>query len=914
MSLPIDKSVAETNMRILPIMTLREVVIFPHAIMPLFVGRESSVRAIEQAISSYGKYIFLVTQKEADIERPEPEDIYSIGVVSRILQLMRLPDGSIKVLFEGLYRATWQTFSKENAHLDFAVNPNLNQTFSHDMNVAFNPHGKSENLKVDLIETNDISALSKIAIEPQEAKIEPTPKPTKKAESAKKPTSEAESTDEDGSNAEFNPFGTRPFPCLITTKIEEIEATPQDAEALYRAVHEAMEEFAKINRKISPEHVAAIAGLHHSGRLADAIMPHLRIEFPKKQEALEMLNTAERLEKIYELLNNELSVASLEKKIKGRVKDQMERNQREYYLTEQVKAIHKEMGNDDPHAEADELEAQIKIKDMPEEAREKALRELRKLRPMSPASAEYTVARNYIDWIVDLPWNTLKEIDIDINNATQILNEAHFGLKKPKERILEYLAVQKLTNGLKCPILCLVGPPGVGKTSIAKSVAKATGREFVRISLGGVRDEAEIRGHRRTYVGAMPGKILMALKKVKFNNPLFCLDEIDKMTSDMRGDPSSALLEVLDPEQNNTFSDHYLDLDYDLSKVFFITTANSLSSIPAPLKDRMEIIEISSYLETEKMNIAKDFLLKKQWEAHGITEKNLTITDEAMLEVIRSYTREAGVRSLERQIAALCRKTAIALVTNEDEQQGKSKKKDSPTHITVDTTSLNTYLGVQKYRFGERDHMAQVGVVTGLAFNNVGGDILYIETALMPGSGKISTTGQLGDVMKESAEAAFSYIRSRAGLFGLKPDFYKELDIHIHVPEGATPKDGPSAGITMATSMTSALLGIPVLDNVAMTGEITLRGRVLPIGGLREKLLAARRSNIQTVILPRDNEKDLEDVPSEILQDLNIVLVKDVDEVLPVAFGLETKDIFKSSTNLNFLKNLKLPTEAIVQQ
>jgi len=924
MSSPIDKSVAEKNIKVLPIMTLREVVIFPHAIMPLFVGRESSIKAIEQAISSYGKYIFLITQKEADVEVPQPDDIYRIGVVSRILQLMRLPDGSIKVLFEGLYRATWEAFSKENSHLDFAINTDINSVLTTQINTN-SPHYMHGNKLENANSSNTyITNTQSIALGDDKHSEENLTKSNSAHKSdtnnalnkteINKHDSPVDTADQSALAYSANPFGTKPYPCLVTTKIEEIDATPQDGEALYRAVHEAMEEFAKINRKISPEHVAAIAGLHHPGRLADSIMPHIRIEYPKKQEVLEILNTAERLEKTYELLTSELAVASLEKNIKGRVKSQMERNQREYYLTEQIKAIHKEMGNEDPQAEVDELEVQIKAKDMPEEAREKALRELRKLRPMSPASAEYTVSRNYIDWILDLPWNVSKIIDIDINNARQILNDAHFGLKKPKERILEYLAVQKLTDGLKCPILCLVGPPGVGKTSLAKSVAKATGREFVRMSLGGVRDEAEIRGHRRTYVGAMPGKILMALKKAKFNNPVFCLDEIDKMTSDLRGDPSSALLEVLDPEQNNTFNDHYLDLDYDLSKVFFITTANSLSSIPAPLKDRMEIVELSSYLETEKMNIAKDFLLPKQWEAHGITEKNLTITDEAMLEVIRSYTREAGVRHLEREIAALCRKTAIALVTDEHEKQGKAKRKDSATHITVNAENLNSYLGVKKYRFGERNDVTQVGVVTGLAFNSVGGDILYIETALMPGSGKIATTGQLGDVMKESAEAAFSYIRSRASLFGLKPDFYKDLDIHIHVPEGATPKDGPSAGITMATSMTSALLGIPVLNHVAMTGEITLRGRVLPIGGLREKLLAARRSNIKIVILPIDNKKDLEDVPDEILRDLNIVLVKDVDEVLPVAFGLDIKEIFKSTTDLNFLKNLRLPSEATIQQ
>ncbi len=602
---------------------------------------------------------------------------------------------------------------------------------------------------------------------------------------------------------------------------------------------------------------------------------------------METLDTGERLSKVYELLNSELAVADLEKKIKSRVKDQMEKNQREYYLTEQIKAIHKEMGNEDPQAEADDLELRIREKNMPEEAKERALRELKKLRPMSPSSAEYSVARNYIDWVLDLPWNELKDIHIDIKEAKTILDNAHFGLEKPKERILEYLAVQKLTDGLKGPILCFVGPPGVGKTSLAKSVAEATGRDFVRISLGGVRDEAEIRGHRRTYVGAMPGKILMALRKAKSNNPLFCLDEIDKMTADFRGDPSSALLEVLDPEQNNTFNDHYLDLDYDLSKIFFITTANTLADIPAPLRDRMEIIELSSYLETEKMSIAKDFLLPKQRRMHGLENENLHIDDTAMLEIIRSYTREAGVRNLERQIAALCRKTAIKMVENE---------KRSP-NIQVKKKDLRTYLGIQKYRYGDKETAAQVGVVAGLAYNNVGGDILYIETAIMPGTGKILTTGQLGSVMKESAEAAFSYVRSRANLLGLRSDFYKDIDIHIHVPEGATPKDGPSAGITIATSIASALLGIAVQDNVAMTGEITLRGRVLAIGGLREKLLAAKRSNIKTVIIPKDNKKDIEEIPKEITSSLKMKFVSHVDEVLPIAFNKKSAEIFQTSNN-----------------
>ncbi len=903
-----DEKNIGSNPKVLPIMTLREVVIFPYAIMPLFVGRESSVKAIEQAITSHGKYIFLVTQKEADLEKPEPKDLHTVGVVSRILQLMRLPDGSIKVLFEGLYRATWETFNKDNMALDFAA------ITDSDVVDVFEPEFSQDNLAEDDDIDNEDDG---------DNEIQGKEKTGDFAHNVFKEVS-SEELAKDGVN---HPFGTRPYPCLIVTKLDEIEEEPENADAFYRSVHEAVEELAKINRKITQEHVAAISSLYTAGRLADSIMPHLKMDYSKKQDVLETLDSSDRLELTYGYLNAELEVSKLEKKIKGRVKDQMERNQREYYLSEQMKAIHKEMGHDDPQAENDELEAKIKEKAMPEDARERALRELRKLRPMSPASAEYTVARNYIDWLLDLPWNALKDIDIDINNSKKILDAAHFGLKKPKERILEYLAVQKLTEGLKGPILCFVGPPGVGKTSLAKSVAEATGREFVRISLGGVRDEAEIRGHRRTYVGAMPGKILMALKKAKYNNPLFCLDEIDKMTSDFRGDPSSALLEVLDPEQNHNFNDHYLDLDYDLSKIFFITTANSLSSIPAPLRDRMEIIELSSYLETEKMTIAKDFLLPKQWKAHGITEENLSITDEAMLEIIRSYTRESGVRNLEREVASLCRKTAIALVTaiNEAEENNPNKEantesrdeaiaKARQTHLTIESENLHSFLGVKKYRFGEKDDQAQIGVVTGLAFNNVGGDILYVETALMPGTGKISITGQLGGVMKESAEAAFSYIRSRADLLGLKSDFYKELDVHVHVPEGATPKDGPSAGITIATAITSALLGLPVLETVAMTGEITLRGRVLPIGGLREKLLAARRSNIKTVILPLDNEKDLEDVPTEILQDIEIIFVKDVDEVLPVAFGIDVENIFTHDQDCDFLKKLKIIPEASIAQ
>ncbi len=607
------------------------------------------------------------------------------------------------------------------------------------------------------------------------------------------------------------------------------------------------------------------------------------MDYRKKQAALELPDVTERLERAYELLQGEVALSTVEKRIKNRVKVQMERNQREYYLNEQIKAINKEMGrDDDPQAEVDELEQKLKARDMPEEARQKALAEVKKLRTMPPSAAEYTVVRNYVDWILDLPWNDLKHIDIDIEKARDILDGEHYGLEKPKERILEYLAVQKLSHGLKGPILCFVGPPGVGKTSLAKSVARATGRDFIRLSLGGVRDEAEIRGHRRTYVGALPGKIIQSLKRVKSNNPLFCLDEVDKMTSDYRGDPASALLEVLDPEQNNAFMDHYLDLEYDLSKIFFITTANSLHSIPVPLLDRMEIIELSSYLETEKRHIARRFLLPRQIEEHGLREGNIRISENALLEVIRGYTREAGVRNLEREIAALCRKTAIRLV--EDDDLDKC--------VVVSCQSLPSFLGVKKYRHEEREDEPQVGVCAGLAYNQRGGEILLVETSLMSGSGHVVTTGQLGEVMTESAKAALSYVRSRAEVLGLDPRFHRKVDIHVHVPAGATPKDGPSAGITLATSITSALLGIPVRNDVAMTGEISLRGRVLPIGGLREKLLAARRSGIKKVIMPRDNEKDLKEVPDEVLRDLEIVFADHVDDVLPQALAASPEEIF----------------------
>ncbi|MDR2056065.1 MAG: endopeptidase La [Desulfovibrio sp.] len=772
----------------LPLMPLREIVMFPRLVMPLFVGRLPSIKAVELAQSTYGKTLILVAQRNANAETPLSEDLSPVGVVSRVLQLLRLPDDTIKVLFEGLFRAQWQ---------------NLRDA-----------------------ETCPVARIVR-----------------------------------------------------LTETISKNDELP----ALMRAVHESLEEFGKINKKIPQETLLSMQSLQVPGILADAVMPHLKADYQKKQEVLELLDVRERLERAYELLQGEIDMASVEKRIKNRVKVQMERNQREYYLNEQIKAINKEMGKEeDPQAEMGELEQKLKGRNLSREAREKGLEELKKLRSMPPSAAEYTVVRNYIDWILDLPWNDLKQIDIDIERARATLDGDHYGLEKPKERILEYLAVQKLSQGLKGPILCFVGPPGVGKTSLAKSVARATGRDFVRLSLGGVRDEAEIRGHRRTYVGSMPGKILQSLKRVKFNNPLFCLDEVDKMTADYRGDPASALLEVLDPEQNNAFMDHYLDIEYDLSKIFFITTANSLHSIPAPLIDRMEIIELSSYLETEKRHIAKNFLLPRQIEEHGLQKRNIRVSENALLEIIRSYTREAGVRNLEREIAALCRKTAIRLV----EENNLEKR------VAITKSCLQNFLGVKKYRHEEREDSPKVGVCAGLAYNQRGGEILLVETSLMSGSGHVVITGQLGEVMTESAKAALSYVRSRADLLGLDPRFHRKVDIHVHVPSGATPKDGPSAGITLATSITSALLGIPVRNDVAMTGEISLRGRVLPIGGLREKLLAARRSGIKRVIMPADNEKDLQEVPDEVLKDLELVFVEHVDEVLPQALNADNDEIF----------------------
>ncbi len=803
--------VEETQNLQMPFMALREVVIFPKAIIPLFVGREASVRAIENALTSYNKKVFLVTQKDATLNAPQAEDLYSIGVVSRILQILHLNDGSIKVLFEGLYRARWSSLDDST-----------------------------------------------------------------------------------------KPFGSGPIPLINTHPLPDQQCENEETKALVLASHSALDEFAKINKRFTQEHKAATIGLKEPGRLADMIMPHLKLDYPVKQEVLEILDPKIRLERTFFYLSTEIEMLDLEKNIKNRVKTQMEQNQREYYLNEQIKAINKEMGHDDdPMADYKELEDKIKAKNMPEDVREKTLRELKKLRTAGTSSGEYTIIRNYIDWILELPWLDLKQISIDIKEAKKVLDSKHFGLEKPKERIVEYLAVQKMAEknnvqGLKGPILCFVGPPGVGKTTLARSVAEATGRDYVRLSLGGVRDEAEIRGHRRTYIGAMPGKILMSLKRAKTNNPLFCLDEIDKMSSDFRGDPSAALLEVLDPEQNATFADHYIDADYDLSQVFFITTANTLSDIPPALRDRMEIVTIPSYLETEKLHIAKDFLLPKQIEEHGLTSAQVKVDDSVFLDIIRYYTREAGVRTLERQIATLCRKATMTLIEG---------KKNS---IRYTKRNLEKALGLKKYRFGSRELEAKLGVATGLAYNERGGDILHIETAIMPGNGKINITGQLGSVMQESAKAAFSYLRSKSNELGLKDDFYKEIDIHLHVPEGSTPKDGPSAGITIATSISSALLGIPVRNDLAMTGEITLRGRVLPIGGLHEKLLSAKRAQIKTVLIPKDNEKDLTEVPDEITKALEILSVDHVDDVLPLALCAQVKDIFsKSDIYIPLFEHLK---------
>ena len=755
-----------------PVLLLRDIVIFPHMIVPLFVGREKSVKALDKAMGG-DKKIVLLTQKDPSLDAPLPEELYTTGTIGNVVQLLRLPDGTVKALVEGVERVKIKKFVENEAFY--------------------------------------------------EAETE-----------------------------------------VAQDKVNEKE----DVQAFVRSLISQFEEYVRLNKKIPPEIMLSIAQIDDASKLADVIASHLSLKISERQDLLETADVLARVEKLYGLMEAEKDVLQVEKKIRRRVKKQMEKSQRDYYLNEQMKAIQKELGDDDGSAEYDELEAKIKKAKMSAEANAKALSELKKLRHMSPMSSEATVIRNYLDWLIDLPWGKTAKIRTDLAAAEKILDEDHYGLEKVKERILEYLAVQKKTKAVKGPILCLVGPPGVGKTSLGESIARATGRKFVRASLGGMRDEAEIRGHRRTYVGALPGKIIQSMKKVKTRNPLFLLDEIDKLGADWRGDPSSALLEVLDPAQNSTFNDHYLEVDYDLSDVMFITTANSLK-MPRPLLDRMEIIRIAGYTEDEKVEIAKRHLIKKQREAAGLKENEWSITDGALRQLIRLYTREAGVRSLDRALAGLARKATKELMTSD-------KKKS----VTVTEKNLKKYAGVPVYTFGVAEKQDLVGVTTGLAWTEVGGEILSIEAVTMPGHGRVIQTGQLGDVMKESISAARSYVRSHAVQFGIRPDLFDKRDIHIHVPEGATPKDGPSAGIAMCTSLVSAMTGIPVSKDIAMTGEITLLGRVLPIGGLKEKLLAALRAGIKTVLIPFDNQKDLEEIPDNVKRGLNLIPVSTAEEVL----------------------------------
>jgi ATP-dependent Lon protease len=784
----------QTKTNIIPLLPLRDVVVFPHMIVPLFVGREKSIAALESAMK-YEKGIFMVAQKNAKKDDPAEEDIYRVGTIGIIIQLLRLPDGTVKVLVEGKTRGAIQEYLK-----------------------------------------NDDFFLVKV------------------------------------------------------TDIEDIDDDPNDVrkQALMRSIKESFELYLKLSKKVHVEMMGTISAIEDPSKLADVVVTHLNVKLEDKQKIIEIYNIGERLEAIYSLMLSEIEILQVEEKIKRRVKKQMEKTQKDYYLNEQMRAIQKEMGEkDDFKNEIADLEKRLKQKKLSEEAAKKVRQEIKKLQMMSPMSAEATVVRNYIDWLLDMPWADITENKYTLKESENILEEDHYGLKKVKERIIEYLAVQTLVKKNKGPILCLVGPPGVGKTSIAKSVARATNRKFVRISLGGVRDEAEIRGHRRTYIGAMPGKIIQSLKKAGSNNPVFCLDEVDKLSSDYRGDPSSALLEVLDPEQNVAFNDNYLDVDYDLSDILFITTANVLQTIPAPLQDRMEVIRIAGYTEQEKMQIARKFLLNKEMEANGLVAENVEFTRGSVLRIIRQYTREAGVRNLEREIASVCRKVAKEIVSN-----GANKK------IVVSSKSIPKYLGVPKFRHGETEEKNQVGLTTGLAWTEVGGELLAIEASIMEGTGRMVMTGKLGDVMQESVQAALTYIRARAEKFGLPKSFYKKMDIHVHVPEGAIPKDGPSAGIAMATSIASALMKKKVRADLAMTGEITLRGRVLPIGGLKEKILAAHRGNIKIVIIPKDNEKDLAEVPQNVQNAIKIIFVDHIDEVLDIAF-VKDDDNFNENVPTN---------------
>ena len=771
----------------LPLLPLRDVVVFPHMVIPLFVGRPKSIKALETAMEA-GKHILLVAQKSAAKDEPGIEDMYEIGCVANILQMLKLPDGTVKVLVEGGQRARIESIDDQRSLFSATVTP----------------------LPAD-------------------------------------------------------------------------ERATHEVEAMRRAIIAQFDQYVKLNKKIPPEILTSLSGIEEAGRLADTIAAHLPLKLEQKQDILEILDVGARLEKLLSQLEAELDILQVEKRIRGRVKRQMEKSQREYYLNEQVKAIQKELGEGEEGADLDEMEKKVKAAGMSKEAQAKAQSELKKLRLMSPMSAEATVVRNFIETLVNLPWKKKSRISKDLTAAEKVLEKDHYGLEKVKERILEYLAVQQRVDKLKAPILCLVGPPGVGKTSLGQSIARATNRKFVRMSVGGVRDEAEIRGHRRTYIGSMPGKILQNMTKVGVKNPLFLLDEVDKMGQDFRGDPSSALLEVLDPEQNSTFVDHYVEVEYDLSDVMFVATANTLN-IPAPLLDRMEVIRLSGYTEDEKVNIAQRYLLPKQLKNNGVKKEELSVTEDALRDIVRYYTREAGVRSMEREISKICRKVVKSLVL---------RKRHSK--VVVNSRNLDKYLGVRKYTFGMAEKENQIGQVTGLAWTEVGGELLTIEAVVLPGKGKIMTTGKLGDVMQESIQAALSVVRRRARALGVAEDFYQKSDIHIHLPEGATPKDGPSAGIAISTALVSVLAGIPVRADVAMTGEITLRGEVLPIGGLKEKLLAAVRGGIRVALIPEENVKDLAEIPENIKNTLEIVPVKWIDQVLELALERKPEPLPESA-------------------
>jgi ATP-dependent Lon protease len=769
-----------------PLLPLRELVVFPHEVYSIFVGRQKSIKALEAAEAAK-KPVLLATQKDARVSEPGPDDIHAVGTLCIVVQLLRLPDGTVKALLEGKKRARVVRYTSQ-----------------------------AEFFQVEVEEIEEF--------------------------------------------------------CDQTTEVE----------ALVRAVNAAFDNYVRVTEKISPETATSIASVNDPAYLADKLVGHLGIKPEDKQSLLECTNPAERLEHILGYMRSELEILEVEKRIRSRVKQQVEKTQKEYYLNEHMRAIQKELGEkDEVKNEIEELEDALRQKKMPAEAREKCEREIKKLKMMSPMSPETTVVRNYVDWFLALPWLEFTEAKLDIREAKRILEEDHYGLEKIKQRILEYLAVQTLVGQLKGPILCLVGPPGVGKTSLGKSVARATGRKFVRASLGGVHDEAEICGHRRTYIGALPGKVIQCMRKAGSSNPVMLFDEVDKMSTDFRGDPSSALLEVLDPEHNCTFNDHYLDCDYDLSKVMFITTANTLEWIPRSLQDRLEIIRIAGYTEAEKLQIAKKYLLKKQREANGLKEENIEFSDKAILDIIRHYTHEAGVRNLEREIASICRKSAVAVV-----------KTDHNAHVKVSASSLSKYLGPPKFRYGMAETEPQIGMATGLAWTELGGELLGVEVTIVPGRSKITITGRLGEVMQESAQAALSYVRSRAEQLALPPDFYQKIDIHIHIPEGAISKDGPSAGITLATALVSALCRVPVRNDLAMTGEITLRGRVLPIGGLKEKVLAAHRGGIKTVLLPKKNQKDVDEIPQQVRKNVTLIQVEHMDEVLKQALVLPDPDAF----------------------